>query len=98
MMGFSKDRKWLLICQNQARLKSSSSTTPKEFIAQLKEAKVKSSTIAHVASSLNGEPKAWVAAFLEQGGLAILISLLNHRVDKEKYVSLSPLSLPSKPQ
>lgn len=89
MLGYSKDRKWLLICQNQARDKSTAaSTSPKEFIAQLKESKVKSTTIAHVASSLNGEPKAWVQTFLDEGGLAIIISLLNHRVDKETYVPL----------
>lgn len=83
-MAYPKDRKWLLICQQRAQLQAPA-TTPKDFVAQLKQPKVKSSTISHVASSLNGEPKAWVQGFLEEGGLGILTDLLNTRVDKEKY-------------
>ena len=84
MLAYPKDKKWLLICQNNMKQKSAS-LGPKEFIEKLKEPKIKSTTIAHLASSLNGEPKVWVQAFSTDGGLAILISLLNHRVDKEKY-------------
>jgi hypothetical protein len=85
MLAYPKDKKWLLICQNKEKAKTAK-MGPKEFVAKLQEGKVKSTTIAHLASSLNGEPKAWAQEFLAEGGLQLLITLLGKLADKEECV------------
>lgn len=87
MNAFAKDKKWTLICQHKEK-SSTATTSPKDFVAQLREGKDLHKVVAHLATSLNGEPKAWAQAFIDEGGLKLIIDLLKTLIEKDEYVIL----------
>lgn len=84
MQRYSSQKKWLLICQNNEKLKSTK-MGPKAFIEKLKDVNISSDLIAHLSSSLNGEPPTWADSFIQAGGIGLLVNLIKKTVKKEKY-------------